>query len=198
MGKSTLLVRRARVSIDPTGSGGATGATGSPGGATGATGAAGSPGGATGATGPAGGGAIVNFANFFALMPGDNAATIAVGAAIQFPQTGPTAGVSPPTRVSASTFNLPNVGIYEVTWQASITEAGQLQLSLAGVGLPNTVVGRATGTNQIFGSTIINNLAPNQVLSVINPPGNSTALTMTVIAGGTHSVSATLSIKQLS
>jgi hypothetical protein len=195
--KSTLLVRRARVSISYEPQSGATGATGSPGGATGATGAAGSPGGATGATGAAGG-AVVNFANFFALMPGDNAATIAVGAAIQFPQTGPTAGISPPTRVSASTFNLPNVGIYEVTWQASITDAGQLQLALAGVGLPNTVVGRATGTNQLFGSTIINNLAPNQVLSVINPPGNSTALTMTVIAGGTHSVSATLSIKQLS
>jgi hypothetical protein len=196
--KSTLLVRRARVSISYEPQSGATGATGSPGGATGATGAAGSPGGATGATGAAGGGAIVNFASFFALMPGDNASTIAVGAAIQFPQTGPTAGLSPPTRASASTFTLPNVGVYEVTWQASITEAGQLQLALAGVGLASTVVGRATGTNQIFGSTIINNLVAGQVLSVINPAGNSTALTMTVIAGGTHSVSATLSIKQLS
>lgn len=190
--KSTLLVRRARVSISYEPQSGATGATGSPGGATGATG---SPGGATGATGPAG--SAVNFASFFALMPGDNAATIAVGAPIQFPQTGPTGGGSPPTRASASTFTLPNIGVYEVTWQASITEAGQLQLALAGVGLPNTVVGRATGTNQIFGSTIINNLVAGQALSVINPAGNSTALTMTVIAGGTHSVSATLSIKQL-
>jgi hypothetical protein len=168
-----------------TGAGGATGAAG----ATGATGAG-------GATGPAPGGGG-NFANFFALMPGDNAATIAVGAPIQFPQTGPTGGLTPPTRLTASTFNLPNVGTYEVTWQASITEAGQLQLAIAGVGLPNTVVGRATGTNQMSGSTMITTVAPNSVLSVINPAGNAAALTMTPIAGGTHSVSATLSIKQL-
>jgi len=32
---------------------------------------------------------------------------------------------------------------------------------------------------------------------LINPVGNSTALTVTPIAGGTHSVSATLSIKAL-
>jgi hypothetical protein len=167
-------------------SGGATGAAG----ATGATGA-----GATGATGSAG--AAPNFANFFALMPPDNAATVAVGAAIQFPQNGPTGGIAPPTRVSASSFNLPNIGIYEVTWQASITEPGQLQLLLDATPLAPTVVGRATGTNQMSGSTLITTTLVNQHLAVINPAGNSTALTMTPIAGGTHAVSATLTIRQL-
>lgn len=182
MGRSTILVRRARIVFDPLTSGpGATGASG-------ATGAAG----ATGASG------AVNFASFFALMPGDNAATIAVGAAILFPQTGPNGGPTPPTRLSASTFNLPNVGVYEVTWQASVSEPGQLQVALGGAGLPNTVVGRATGTNQISGSTLIITGVINQVLSIINPAGNAAALTMTPIAGGTHSVSATLTIKQLS
>jgi hypothetical protein len=143
---------------------------------------------------PGAGGSGANFANFFALMPPDNAATIAVGAALLFPQSGPTAGASPPTRTGPGTFNLPNI---EINWQASITEAGQLQLAIGGVGLPNTVVGRATGTDQIVGSTIITTVAPNTVLSVINPAGNAAALTVTPIAGGTHSVSATLSITQL-
>jgi hypothetical protein len=140
----------------------------------------------------------VPYAQFFALMPGDNSATIAAGAPILFPQLGPTSGAGAPTALSSSTFNLPTAGTYEVNWQASVAEAGQLQLAIGGVGLPNTVVGRATGTNQINGSTIIKTTLPNQVLSVINPAGNSPALTMTVSAGGTHSVSATLSIKQLS
>lgn len=175
--------------------GGATGATGPSGGPTGATGPSGSPGGATGATGPAGG--APNFANFFALMPPDNAATVAVGAPVLFPQNGPTGGLAPPTRLTAGTFNLPAVGSYEISWQGSINEPGQLQLAIGGVGLPSTVVGRATGTNQIVGSTMITTVAPNSVLSVINPAGNAAALTMTPIAGGTHAVSATLSIKQL-
>jgi hypothetical protein len=141
------------------------------------------------------GGSSKDYALFFALMPGDNSATVAVGAAVQFPQNGPTSGVI--ARTGPSTFNLPNVGTYEVTWQASISEPGQLQLAIGGVGLPNTVVGRATGTSQLVGSTIITTSVPNSVLSVINPVGNSTALTVTPIAGGTNSVSATLTIKAL-
>jgi hypothetical protein len=167
------------------------------GGATGATGASGA-GGATGATGTAGAtgaAAGVPFANFFALMPGDNASTVAVGAAVQFPQNGPTSGAA--VRTGASTFNIPLPGSYEVSWQVSVTEAGQLQLAIGGVGLPNTVVGRATGTSQIVGDTVITTGAPNQVLSVINPVGNSTALTITPIAGGASAVSATLTIKKI-
>jgi hypothetical protein len=133
---------------------------------------------------------------FFALMPGDNAATVAAGAPVLFPQVGPTSGAGAPVAASSSTFTLPATGDYEVDCQVSVTEAGQLQLALGGVGLPNTVAGRATGTSQIVISTIIHATA-GQVLSVINPAGNATALTITPIAGGTHSVSATLKIKQI-
>jgi hypothetical protein len=133
---------------------------------------------------------------FFALMPGDNGGTIAQGAAVLFPQDGPTVGASI-TRLSTSTFQLAAIGKYEIAWQVSVDEAGQLQLAIAGAGLPNTVVGRATGTSQIVGNTIITTVAPNSVLSVINPAGNAAPLTITPIAGGTHSVSATLSIRAL-
>lgn len=128
-------------------------------------------------------------------MPGDNAATVAVGAPVQFPQSGPTSGVI--VRTGPSTFKLPAIGTYQVAWQVSIDEPGQLQLAIGGVGLANTVVGRASATDQICGNTLITTTNVNSILSVINPAGNATALTITPLAGGATSVSATLSIKKL-
>lgn len=93
------------------------------------------------------------------------------------------------------------IGVYEVTWQVSIDEPGQLELWLdsgsGAVALPATTVGRATGTSQLFGNTLIETTAVNSILSVRNPTGNIPALIITPTAGGTHSVSATLTIKKL-
>jgi hypothetical protein len=133
---------------------------------------------------------------FFALMPGDNTATVAAGAAVEFPQNGPTVGGSPPTRFSATEFTLPTTGTYKVQAQVSVSEPGQLQVALNGVGLAATVVGRAMGTTQMVIGTLIT-AAAAQRLSIINPAGNPAALTITPIAGGTHSVSATLVITLL-
>lgn len=59
--------------IGPTGITGATGATG--------------PSGSTGATGATG--VVLDFADFYALMPPDNAATVAIGGDVDFPRDGP-------------------------------------------------------------------------------------------------------------
>jgi hypothetical protein len=134
--------------------------------------------------------------NFFALMPPDNAATIAVGAPVLFPQNGPTTAPPAATRATAGTFTVPVAGIYQISWQASIAEPGQLQVAVNGVGVANTVVGRATGTSQMEGNTLVT-LAANDVVSILNPTGNAAALTMTPIAGGTHAVSATLTIRKV-
>ena len=75
-----------------------------PAGATGAKGASGTTG-ATGSQGIPGTSGIIAEAEFFALMPPDNAPTVAPGTAVQFPQTGPTVGSSI-TRTGASTFQL--------------------------------------------------------------------------------------------
>jgi hypothetical protein len=134
---------------------------------------------------------------FFALMPGDNAATVAPGAAVAFPQDGPaSAGI---TRSSATQFVLAAPGVYRVFFQVSVTEPGQLMLDLNGsiATTANTVAGRATGTSQIVNEVLITTTAPNTVLRVINPTGNAAALTITPIAGGTHAVSAWLTIEQL-
>ena len=162
-------------------------------GPTGATGPTG-PTGATGSTGTAGG--ILNFADFYALMPPDNAATVAPGTDVSFPQDGPNSG-SDITRTSASSFNLAQIGTYQVLFEVSVDEAGQLILTLNGTDLAYTVVGRATGTTQIIGTAIVTTTSINSILTVRNPAGNSTSLTITPLAGGTRPVSAHLVITQL-
>lgn len=188
----------------PTGPAGATGATGPAGvgsvGPTGATGAAGpaGPTGATGATGPTGAigpGGVLAFADFFAMMPPDNAATVASGADVDFPQNGPESGTI--TRIGASSFNLAVIGTYQVLFEVSVAEAGQLILTLNGVDLANTVVGRATGTSEITGMALVTTTVINSILTVRNPAGNPTALTITPLAGGTRPVSAHLVITQI-
>lgn len=187
----------------PAGATGATGATGSTG-ATGATGPLGpigpagptgpiGPAGPTGPTGPTG---TLAFADFFAMMPPDNPATIAAGSDITFPQNGPTSA-SAITRISAATFNLAAVGIYQVMFQVSVGEAGQLVLTLNGTEQAFTVVGRATGTSQIVGISLLTTSAPNSILTVRNPTGSAVALTITPIAGGVDPVSAHLVITQI-
>lgn len=140
-----------------------------------------------------------SFGDFFALMPGDNAATVGAGTPVSFPQNGPSSGGV--VRTNATTFLLPNIGTYQIFFQVSVTEAGQLVLALnSGSGfieLPATVVGRATGTSQIVGMSYVTTTAPNSLIQVWNPTGNSPALTITPVAGGTHAVSAHLVILQL-
>jgi len=177
--------------VGPTGPIGVTGAVGStgPAGAIGPTGAIGP----IGPTGPAG---VLAFSDFYALMPPDNAATVAPGLDVTFPQNGPSSSTTI-TRINASSFDLAAVAAYQVTFQVSIDEAGQLVLNLNGTDLDYTVVGRATGTSQIAGTAIVLTTLPNSVLTVRNPLGNAAALTTTPFAGGTRVVSAHLVITQI-
>lgn len=182
----------------PAGPTGATGPEGPSGGPTGPTGPTGDTGatGPTGATGAAGG--VLDFADFYALMPPDNAATVAAGSDVDFPNDGPSSGSGLIVRTGADTFNLAEIGFYQVLFQVSVDEAGQLVLALdSGAGaneLPYTVVGRATGTSQIVGMALIETTVINSILTVRNPASESTALTITPLAGGTEPVSAHLVI----
>ncbi|MBE6573834.1 MAG: collagen-like protein [Ruminococcaceae bacterium] len=179
--------------IGPAGPQGETGATG-PQGPIGLTGPAG-PQGPQGEPGPAGG--VLGAADFYALMPGDNAATVAPGADVEFPQNGPILNTAI-TRASDSSFTLTDIGVYQVLFQVSVTEAGQLVLTLNGAELDYTVVGRATGTSQIVGMALVETTTENALLTLRNPVGNAAALTITPGAGGTNPVSAHLVITQLS
>ena len=83
------------------------------------------------------------------------------------------------------------------TFDVSVNEAGQLILTFNGADLAYTVVGRATGASQITGMAIVTTTVINSILTVRNPAGNSTALTITPLAGGTRPVSAHLVITQI-
>jgi hypothetical protein len=161
----------------PTGATGTTGVTGPTGpcctGPTGSPGAAGSSGG------------ILDFADFYALMPNDNAAPVGAGTPVDFPDDGPKSGTGLIARVplSANTFNLAEIGVYQVLFQVSVTEAGQLVITLNGSELDYTVVGRATGTSQIVGMALVETFVIDSLLTVNNPTGNTPALTITPEAG---------------
>ena len=123
-------------------------------------------------------------------------ATVAPGTDISFPQDGPNSG-SDISRTSPNSLNLAQIGTYQILFEVSINEAGQLILTLNGEDLAYTVVGKATGASQIVGMALVTTTVINSILTVRNPAGNSTALTITPLAGGTRPVSAHLVITQI-
>ena len=144
---------------------GVAGPAGAPG-IAGAAGAAGVPGipGIPGAPG------VLDFSDFYALQGTDNFGPTAGGTAIMFPRDGSTTAAI--TRLGPSTFLLPTIGTYLVQFQVDVRAAAQLQLSLNGTALPDTVVGRATGQTQIIGLSLVTTSTAGSVLAVINPLGN--------------------------
>lgn len=126
-------------------------------------------------------------------MPGDNASTVAPGTDVAFPNDGVKTDGNI-SRVSPSLFTVAEKGAYLVQFQVSVTEAGQLCLALDNVEQPFTVVGRATGTSTLSGSFLIDVKEDNTLISVRNPASETTALTITPLAGGTNPVSAHLLI----
>jgi hypothetical protein len=148
-----------------------------------------------GATGPQGPSGILNCSDFYALMPEDNTATIAPGTAVSFPKNGVSNSVI--TRLNSTQFNLPKIGTYQITFQVSINEPGQLVIVLNNSEISSSIVGRATGTSNLIGVSLLSTTIANSVLSINNPSGNSTALTITPLAGGKKAVSAHLVIVQL-
>ncbi len=129
-------------------------------------------------------------------MPPDNAATVAPGTDVSFPQDGPNLG-SGIARTGPSSFNLAQIGTYQVLFQVSVTEPGQLILTLNGADLAYTTAGRATRTSQIVGMAIVETTVINSILTVRNPSGTAAALTITPLAGGTRPVSAHLVITRI-
>jgi len=106
----------------------------------------------------------------FYLSNSSTTTAVAAGSPVLFNLAGPSHGV-----IVASTggsYLLPNIGTYEVAFQASVVTgagAGQLVVALNNVPYTTTQVGRATGSCQIVGNSLITTNVPNTFLSVINP-----------------------------
>ena len=176
----------------------------------GPTGPAGATG-VTGQTGATGFAALTQFSMFYGLTAGtgnggptDYAAVIAPKTAagtgrVPFPRNGPITGTI--ARIDASSFNLPTIGTYEITFRVHTTEPGQLQLELNGADLAETVavnMNPTIGGHPIIGSFFVTTSVINSVLAVINPAGNSPALTVTPADGAsTHANSQSITIKLL-
>ena len=130
---------------------------------------------------------LLDFSDFLALMPLDNPLPVAPGLPVEFPQNGPTNGTI--LRLSSSSFLLPTVGSYYVQFQVSVDSApppSQLMLSLNGVPIANSVVGRDTGTCQIVGISTVTTSTANSVLEVISPPTNLHAIIIPPWAGSVN------------
>jgi hypothetical protein len=118
---------------------------------------------------------LSTYGNFYALMSSDtttypdNTAPVAQYAAVEFPRTSFTSGITNDT----TEFELPVPGIYEITWQVPVDQEGELELWLdqgsGATGLAYTVVGRRTGNTQIVGDTLIQTTRTNSKVSVRNP-----------------------------
>ena len=182
----------------PQGPAGETGATG-PQGPIGLTGPAGPQGpiGETGPEGPQGpAGTVLGFADFYALLPPDNPIPVAAGSDVDFPETAAISGTSI-TRLTDSSFNLANSGSYLILFNASVTEAGQLVLTVNGDEISYTVAGRSADGSQIVGMSIITTNSENAVITVRNPESAATAFTLIPNSGGPEPVSAHLVIARL-
>lgn len=128
--------------------------------------------------------------------------TIAGSGRLPFPR----AGVSVPlvngiTSIDGSSFNLADVGTYEVSWSVQTTELGQWQIELNGLALDNTVLvdqNPTSGGHPVSGMFLITTTVADSVLAIINPTGNSTALTITPADGAeTHANTPTLTIAMI-
>ena len=101
----------------------------------------------------------------------------------------------------ATEFVLPSIGTYSVSFSVSVNEPGQLAVALNSGGgmveLPYTVYGRATGTSQIAGDALVTTTNAGSTVEVRNPAGNTPALTITPLAGGTKPAAASIVIQQL-
>jgi hypothetical protein len=120
-----------------------------------------------------------------------------MGSDVSFPQSGPVMASSGITRLNDSSFGLTNIATYQVMFQVSVDEPGQLGLTLNGISLAYTIVGRATGSSQIVGMALVQTTEANSVITVRNT-GSPVALTITRNAGGISDVSANLVITQIS
>ena len=107
----------------------------------------------------------------FYLVNAGTTTSVSAGAPVVFNLVNSSEGVII-AGTSAGSYLLPNIGTYEVAFQASVVTgsgAGQLVLALNTVANTTTQVGRATGSCQIVGNSLISTTGTNTYLSVINP-----------------------------
>lgn len=131
----------------------------------------------------------------------DYPAPIAINAPLNFPHNGVTSLTIVRNNNSATDFLLQSIGVYLITFQGSFNEPGQLTLFLdPNIGVfnrvANTTVGRATGTSQIVGNTLLKTTVAYSKIRIVND-ASPAALTVTPLPGGTEFASVSITIVRL-
>lgn len=122
---------------------------------------------------------MLAFADYYALIPPDNADPVAPGDAIAFPRDGVNSGTDV-GRLSDTEFTLLEPGIYLVQFQIPVQGTAQAVLTLNGTELPYTTV---SGTDSLNGVALVETTAATDVLAVTNPTSAAVPL---VVASGTE------------
>jgi hypothetical protein len=149
--------------------------------------------GPTGATGPAGPAGALAFADYYHTGDGSS---YTPGLDIPFPTPGVVYGTSI-SALSDQVWNLATPGVYLIMFELSVTEPAQVVLNINYSESAATRVGRATGTSQIFGTSLVTTILPNTALEVHNSSTSGNNLTLTPSAGGTGQATNHLVIIQL-
>ena len=158
-------------------------------------------------------GSSYTYAMFYGLTAGtgnggttDYAATVPVKTSVgtgrvPFPRLGPAGSNSATNFDGTSAILLPAQGTYKITFNVHTTEPGQLQLELNGLDLADTVAANmnpTSGGHPIGGTFIVTTTQATSIVAVINPDGNSTALTITPANGSeTHANTQSLVVEQI-
>jgi hypothetical protein len=128
-----------------------------------------------GPIGPAGISALSNFADFYGLMSNglinDNPNDIEPGSAVNFPKPliNTYGTIQRLNGTNPNTFSLPPNGVFEITFQVTVQNTGELVIVLNGQELSMTIVGKSGG-GMLVGMSIISTPPINSsTLSINNP-----------------------------
>lgn len=137
---------------------------------------------------------LSEFANFYGISPDNYTSDIQNGSCVPFPLTGELEGNIIPLTVS--TFQLSDIGIYDVSWVVPVNQTGQLELLLNGVSVAKSIMGTGTTFTILSNRLLIDTTVVNSTLCVANPVGN-TNITVTPDAGGVNASTAQLTILRI-
>ena len=148
--------------------------------------------GVDGANGTSG---VVDFAEFYALMPPNNNLAIGSGVDVNFNTAGPAKSGTDILQFLSFNFVINAAGIYEVAYFVAVNESTQFVLCFDGNPDPTLVTGRASTNNYVMARHLIQITTPGVIVSVRNAGPSS--VTITPDAGGASPVSAHITFVRL-
>lgn len=136
---------------------------------------------------------LSEFANFYG-FDGNYTSPIVNNTCVPFPLTSELQGNIIP--LSVSTFQLSDIGIYQISWVVPVNTTSQLELQLNGIPIDKSRMGTGTGFTILSNSILIDTTVVNSTLCLANPI-NNTDLIVTPQAGGVDNTTAQLTILRI-